>query len=568
MTLVYRSVWDDDWCEPLRVLDDEFASWCKSKGIDLDEIPRRGRLHVSDTLSIEIRRADAEMGRALRCSMTETDQRGRTWVTTATALADSETRTFWVDVECNDPFGGQPEMAAPRLVRSLIDAGGRPTSYGASLRADAIQVNRTDAEDLAAAVSDENRQVPIVVFSPDPTAPPAVTNDRADAAARTLAGLAGVYSVQGAAIAAFNTDLPEGFGVYGGAVRLYLPRPRIDDPDDVHRHRWIPLRLISAHQRRAASMLAARLARLQLHPPIPPAWGKLEALLRRPSDADVEARAAQILTADTSEAGIAATAPDADELARRLAFEQLQHANDIGALLGQNEALLVQLNERSEAVRTTETELYDNAAELEGLRSELDELRRSTRRQIRALLGNAHEPAAQADTDPHELAVPTSIGEAIDLARQHLRFVEIPDAALHDIDELEATPNYASWASSMWQGLLALDGYSRAKSNGEHAPGFKIWCENTGAWPTRTKLAMKESRTVTTNDELRGQRRFPVSRDVDPSGHAEMFSHLKIVQGGGSNIPRVYFFDDTDGATRRIHVGFIGPHRHVENTKT
>jgi hypothetical protein len=58
-------------------------------------------------------RYDAEIGRALRCTLSETDPRGRTWTTTATALADNETRSFWVDLECHDPAGSEPEMAAP-----------------------------------------------------------------------------------------------------------------------------------------------------------------------------------------------------------------------------------------------------------------------------------------------------------------------------------------------------------------------------------------------------------------------------------------------------------------------
>ena len=42
----------------------------------------------------------------------------------------------------------------------------------------------------------------------------------------------------------------------------------------------------------------------------------------------------------------------------------------------------------------------------------------------------------------------------------------------------------------------------------------------------------------------------------------------KIVEGGGPLIPRLYFHDDTKGATGKIHVGFIGPHRYVENAST
>jgi hypothetical protein len=59
-----------------------------------------------------------------------------------------------------------------------------------------------------------------------------------------------------------------------------------------------------------------------------------------------------------------------------------------------------------------------------------------------------------------------------------------------------------------------------------------------------------------------------VSPEVDPAGRIHMVAHMKIQKGGGDNIPRLCFHDDTDGPTWHMHVGFIGPHRHVRNTKS
>jgi hypothetical protein len=44
-----------------------------------------------------------------------------------------------------------------------------------------------------------------------------------------------------------------------------------------------------------------------------------------------------------------------------------------------------------------------------------------------------------------------------------------------------------------------------------------------------------------------------------------MLAHLKIAEGGGHLAPRVYFHDDTGGATGKAHVGFVGPHYLVPN---
>lgn len=47
-----------------------------------------------------------------------------------------------------------------------------------------------------------------------------------------------------------------------------------------------------------------------------------------------------------------------------------------------------------------------------------------------------------------------------------------------------------------------------------------------------------------------------------------MFAHLKVSEGGGQNIPRIYFHDDTKGVTGKVHIGFFGPHRFVPNKST
>jgi hypothetical protein len=42
-----------------------------------------------------------------------------------------------------------------------------------------------------------------------------------------------------------------------------------------------------------------------------------------------------------------------------------------------------------------------------------------------------------------------------------------------------------------------------------------------------------------------------------------MVAHAKIQIRGGGNIPRIFFYDDTKGPTRKVHIGFIGPHELV-----
>ena len=79
---------------------------------------------------------------------------------------------------------------------------------------------------------------------------------------------------------------------------------------------------------------------------------------------------------------------------------------------------------------------------------------------------------------------------------------------------------------------------------------------------------MRESETVENNAGFRRARTFEVSEAVDATGSIYMGAHLKISEGGGNLAPRVYFHDDTGGPTTKVHIGFVGPHHLVPNTKS
>jgi hypothetical protein len=203
-------VWDDLSAEPITVLDDEFKKWCTSKGIDSDELPHRGTHETEGGVAIEILRGEVEYGRALQCRLIEANPDERTWTTTATALADHEVNTFWVDLDCHDPYDRPVEMAAPRLVRGLIQNGGEPTSFGIPLRVGARRINPANVADLLDPLLDPERRAPFVVFSPHLDDGPELTLPRADVAAASLAGVAHVFSFSPAATAPIDDALSPG----------------------------------------------------------------------------------------------------------------------------------------------------------------------------------------------------------------------------------------------------------------------------------------------------------------------------------------------------------------------
>jgi|GEM_PF-719764 len=557
MTLIFRAVWNDQRPAPA-TLTAAFNEWCASKGFPDGSIPRRGRfVDSANHRWLEVRRADAEIGEAVRCTLHEELADGRTWTTTSTAMSTDGRETFWIDVECESPDQRPIELAAPRLVRLLLDGTGDPRREGALLSSSAAVLGPNHVETLVAQLRDPSRSVPIVVFSADERFPPAETIKRANAAAKTLAGLAQIYALSPEAEKAMERLVPQGFHVYGGAVRLYNSQVNFDDPADAYRHRWIARRVIDTHPRRAASILARRIAQFDTHPPVPTAWDELGGLLRRPSEEQIEERKASVSARTSRNAG-----EDSEGLNRRI--------DELMTLLAVAE---LQLDEHSARIRHLESELetkmgdhIDDVVELELARDEADRLRSTLRALWRGSASISLGPNTESlPLDPEDLPTPLNITEAVLLAQESMSHLVIPNSALQDLENLEQTAKDRIWAAAIWQGLMTLNAYSRAKANKEETAGIYQWCDQTGDW-SLAKLAMTESETLKKNRDLWNKRLFEVDPIVSPNGRIHMESHLKIQAGGGLNIPRVYFLDETDRATGAVHIGFIGPHYLVPNS--
>ena len=139
--------------------------------------------------------------------------------------------------------------------------------------------------------------------------------------------------------------------------------------------------------------------------------------------------------------------------------------------------------------------------------------------------------------------------------------LQIPDSALQRASDLDSALEKERWLRDTWNALGALHEY--ATSDHEFAGDFFLWNANGGsehAWfPDR--VAAQES--AETMSKYGVKRTFDVDERVDSSGQIEMQAHLKIQKGGGQNIPRLFFYDDTAGGTGKVHVGFLGPHRLV-----
>ena len=555
MSLIYRAVWNDDGVVATQHLLDQFVLWCRGKGFDQQQIPERGRIDDPDNKRwIDVRRAEVEYGSAVRCTLQEADNE-RVWTTTATALSSSTTQTFWIDLELHNPDDRPVETSAPRLVRELIANGVNPMRSGVSLSNRPQVIGPGDARKVFDALSSESSTLPVIIFSADNHSRPEVTIERAEKAAGALCGIARVFALSPAAGVAFEQLIPAGFHTYGGAVRVYLPKVNFEDPTDSTRHRWFGLPIISKHPRRAASLLARHVLRLGQHADEPDEWESMSSLLRRPTEEEIEARKASIV------AKISSASPDeiiqerarSSELAELLAIAEIE-----------NEQFRIDLASTKSAVYQLEFRLLEMEDDNAQLRAE----NRNLNHTIRAI-NNPHaaEHTDPAIVDPNSLDDPSDFETVLELARVHLALVSIPDGALRDVEVLEATAKGEIWASDTWKGLLALHNYASDNRRGVDTGGFYVWCQKGNGW-SEDKLTMKESDTVVQDRALGDKRIFPVDPAISATGTIEMEAHLKIQKGGGSNIPRLYFLDDSRGATGKIHVGFIGPHYLVPNTKS
>jgi len=534
VTLLYRAIWQDERDDLVDAAEGAFRDWLRDAGVDLP-LPDEGSTEgpgPHGPAGVLVRRALAAEVEAVQFELAEERPAsgegggGERWTTRLIAIAGApRDRWLWVDVErVADAGSARPLLAAPQLVRTLL-------ATGVDARVDQVRISPTPQalapRGLAGLIRNRDRTLPLVVFSEDP-AGYTPTLRRADVAAVRLAAAVQVVLLGKPDTEEFNELIGEGLGVRDGDARVYLPNagPGGLRPD---RHRSVRLDQMAGDPARATRVLSTMLA--------------ATITARRPPAVYERVRRELRLGRSRSDAELLALAEA--EIAR----------------------LTDERNSLKNELRDLEDDLLDTQADLEEAVVEASRLRN----QLQVMLAaGSRGPDEAGSADPlADLACEAgSVSEALELARTRLTGVVIPPGVERDLEDLDNHINRASWGELTWRGLRALHCYAEAGFDGN----FKQWCQHSGhvwAWPaSEKKLALRESETVEHNARLAAQRRFPVDPKVDPSGSILMWAHLKIAEGGGPLAPRVYFHDDTRGPTGKVHVGFVGPHRYTENTRT
>ncbi|GGL43521.1 hypothetical protein [Planomonospora parontospora] len=189
-------------------------------------------------------------------------------------------------------------------------------------------------------------------------------------------------------------------------------------------------------------------------------------------------------------------------------------------------------------------------------------------RRLERMLAEAGHPAYGAPPE-EDVFEPTGLVDVLVRARATLRHVSVGDtdgpAARLDLDHPALC---RTWAAKAWDALCALDDFAGARSSGAFSGGFYDWCAN-GADGRRTiptgMLAMRESRSVTGSAKFSEPRVFTVPQEVHPAGRLLMEAHVKL-RPVGYPAPRMYFHDDSGGASGKVWIGYLGDH--LPNTRT
>lgn len=531
MTLIYRSLWSDEVPSGggvegyVEQAGRRFAAWARREGqdrrppsevaLEADDTPAPdGRTSLGDR---EVTLFRLDEGNGFEGVTVDHADDGNVW-TTRVRLRAQERRVHVVvdnSVEGDDPTA-KIAVGRPVVVDLLLDLAAAPRLGSGVVQADVLPVSAEAVPALVEHLRDPARQLPVVVFTDRADTGRPTVRDLAAQVARRSAGVAVVATLDGAAVTAFREQLND-LAVWGGAVRTYMPAP-MAGPRDAWRHRFVTVDRFRERPAAAVDRLVAATAALSTRRAVP-----------------------EVMSVFDTVAG------DAEE---------------------RNAVLRVEKQILEEQVLAAAIDAGDIAEQLTRSMSHLDRLRSSLTDHGMADLFWGTKSTQDLDL-PDDVETVTM---AFLVAQESLSlWLALPDEALQQVERLDTAPSSRAWGNNVYRGLRALAAYAEQRAAGE--PGdFWRWCESSRhplVWPATTKkLAMSESETVTSNPKFMRARMLPVDVAVDLSGKTTMVCHLKIAEGGGDLAPRVYFLDDTGGPTAKVHVGLVGPHYLVPNSRS
>ena len=197
--------------------------------------------------------------------------------------------------------------------------------------------------------------------------------------------------------------------------------------------------------------------------------------------------------------------------------------------------------------------------------SDLDEASRLVKHLERSF---REQYLTEAPFEEDESPTISSFDDIFIYAEEQLPNIWIRPETRRDSRTLDQRPEAMAWSMQAWSALLVLNDYAQAKLDGASNGNFLAYCSNApSGWlalpPNR--VAMHESRATLQNPTMRQARTFEVPETVNPNGQLLMEAHIKVVKAG-TDVPRLHFYDDTNGETKKVLVGYLGPHLPISSS--
>lgn len=524
MATVYRTQWSepdiDNPDETIKVALDLFDQWADPEGAkqQIEEnswaLPTPSPNEGNRRITIREIKADQVEGFIASVQDDDSDDINHTtWITTFSYYIEDGQGHVWIETQLeSDDLTRSVRIGSPRLIHSLL---GRPGFHVLEGSVVSDEVNDYDVSKVTLLVEtlrNPKRALPYIVFT-EPEHSQFPWRSIAKTVARRSEGTAVTVTLDALAAMELRRCLGD-LAVWDGAVRFYATRP-VDSTSSGVAHRFYRADRIAQGSGGVMDRLVGAAAEQSSRRRVPE---RMRELTR---------------SAESSDSPIIA------DLNEKWSLE-----------------LLIQAEEHQETI----DELGHAQAHLKRIRQ--------------ALADRSSEELFWKTNDATPEEIPETVqdtSEAVMAARLYLADrLSIPDGVERDLYGIDTAPNSYAWGNAALRGLNALAMYCAAKMNGFES-GFWEWCQtgSSNAWPASSKkLAMRESETVMSNDRMVAARTFPVVSELHVSGRLVMQAHLKISEGGGDLAPRIYFYDDTTGPTQMVHIGFVGPHFLVPNTKS
>jgi hypothetical protein len=565
----------------------QLGEWLREKDLDVDL--SADVLLEAENRTIRVQHHQDGQSRGLRAQLVERDTPRGTWSTDLVAC-DRKSGDGWVSVRVENDQ--EYFVDIPRIARYLMQT--LPLGDGRVRYVDRPQQFRQDdVERLVAMLRDEQRHGLVIVAGTDNDGLPFESFvKRMGVWTKQVYGLAQVIVLDPHATEAFNTLVGPRYQAARWGIRSFFPGVDLESPLDWRRHRILgPGRLGAMEDQRINRMLGsiARSHAASRQTPVELARAV------RTFDRLANSALLQAIDPETAPPPQTTSPPEADiALAAETYLGQIELVKTILGVENLDEVTLQSIAHAAARPRIDPSVLHTARQRIESQQDQIenleDQLREAAcaldddqveRQQIYEDLEGAnaenrwlrtqfksrgeYETAFGSVPDSWQVDYPESFGDLLDrlpdLADGRIQFTGDRDMAVA-VDEYDTLQMAVRTA---WEACRALEGYLRAREDGEWDKGVELYLHHTPrGYVGITPGKHAQNETGTTMRKYGEERVFPVPRSVSATGMAEMRAHFKLARIGLVS-PRMYYLDDYVGS-RSIYIGYIGPH--PTNTQT